>query len=61
MEVRPLSPSKQPWVPRCPELRWFSHFRLRHPRNSGFPDALSRGGLTIFACDILATLGSKML
>ena len=30
-------------LPRCPELRWSGHFRLRHRRNSDLGDALPHG------------------
>ena len=45
MVVQLLSPetSSQLWVPRCPELRWSSHFRLRHPRKSDLRDAVPHG------------------
>ena len=39
--VQPVSheTSSQVCVPRRPDLRWSGPFRLRHPRNSGLPDA----------------------
>ena len=39
--VRPVSQetSSQVCVPRRPDLTWSGPFRLRHPHNSGLPDA----------------------
>ena len=52
--VRSLSPgtSSKLWVPRCPELGWSVHFRLRHPRNSDLGDTTLHGGLATFAWGI---------
>ena len=62
MVIQALSPetSSQLWVPRCPELGWSGHFRLRRPRNSDLGDTMPRGGLATFPWDILATLGTEM-
>ena len=50
-EFRPVSreTSSALWDPRCFDLRWSGHLRLRHPRSSGFRDALPNGGPATFA------------
>ena len=59
--ARPVSPesSWQLWAPRCPHLRCFGQFRLRHPLNVGLRVA-AREVVWLVSLETLAILGSEM-